>query len=382
MRHLAAITVFLFLGSAAALDCAVAGEVFFLNASDGSRYTIMRYEGALAVPPVPVIGSSNDGGAMHTAWPSAFKLPSGTTRIYASRYFNGWNDIAVWEATDGLTFSLRGTILTANASEPSGIGPAQVYYDAAAPAPWKMLYAVRNASGTGSKIDLADSTNGLAWTRRGTVLSVTEPFENAGVSPSWVERAIDGTWILFYHTYISLTQGAAAIATAASSGGPFSTKQLIFQPNAIAYTLTNAKQLATTGIVSGTVRLNEPHLIRHMADGGSQIVLPIKQVGTTVYFDAALLADFSTGSTELVHIASNKVDPSYARQFSDGSWRGIFTGYGHWLGVMTEYTFKVEAPTLAGPWTASKGPVAFSPWNLATLKSAENPTPLVPIGVR
>ena len=144
--------------------------------------------------------------------------------------------------------------------------------------------------------------------------------------------------------------------------------------------MSNGRRLTSTATVhsGGPVRVGEPYVLRILAGGGVQVTLPTRQVGTTVYFDEFLLADYLSG-VELAHIARNKIAPSYATQLPDGSWRGIFTGYGLWNDLITEYTFNVEAPQLSGPWTITPGRVSFTPWNLPTLLSAENPTPVVEI---
>ena len=355
-------------------------NTFILNGYDGVRYTLMRYEGRDAVPPSSIVGPGNDGGAVHVAWPSAFQV-NGSTRVYGSRYYNNqWRDIACWTGPKSGPFAFSGIALTANVNEPNGIGPSQVYFDAAAARPWKMVYLVRNAIGTGHRLALADSADGLAWERRGPVMTASESYEAAGFSPSHVMRDNDGTWALFYQAYQSLTQGPAAIALAPTSSGPFGNKQIIFQPTGITHAVSNGRRLTSTATVNsgGPVRVGEPYVIRLLAGGGLQVTLPTRQVGTTVYFEEFLLADYVSG-VELAHIARNKIDPSYATQRPDGSWRGIFTGYGLWSDLITEYTFNVEAPQVSGPWTITPGRVSFNPWNLPTLLSAENPTPVVEI---
>jgi hypothetical protein len=355
-----------------------AGGGFILNGYDGVRYTLMRYADGVAVPTTPIVGPQNNGGATHIAWPSAFQIGN-TTRVYGSRHYaNQWRDIAVWNAQGGQPFTWGGVVLSQWPIEPYGIGPSQVYYDGEAALPWKLIYLVRNSTGSGNRFDLADSADGVAWTRRGAILTASEPYEAAGISPSHVVRANDGTWVLFYQAYQTTTFGPAVIATAPTSSGPFTNKQVIFWPNGIAHAVTGAKRLTITGTVNGPVRIGEPHIIRRMAGGGMQVCLPIKQVGSTVYFDEFLLAEYDS-NVQLAHIARNKVDPSYAYQCPDGSWRGVCTGYGHWPDQMTEYTFSVQAPALSGPWTIAPGRVPFSPWNLATLLSAENPTPIVQV---
>jgi hypothetical protein len=78
----------------------------------------------------------------------------------------------------------------------------------------------------------------------------------------------------------------------------------------------------------------------------------------------------------MTHIAAAKVEASYVWETPTG-WRGIFTGYGHYEGLQTEYTFTASAPTCAGPWRVEPSGLAFQPWLPENTGSLENPTPLV-----
>lgn len=138
----------------------------------------------------------------------------------------------------GRAISLYGAVLVANAAEPYGIGPGQVYYDPSTPKPFKMIYLVRNASGTGKRMDLAVSDDGKAWERKGQILATSEVYEAAGFTPSGVTRANDGTWALFYHAYTTLAQGPAVVATAPGSEGPFGNKFVILEPTTAKCTLS------------------------------------------------------------------------------------------------------------------------------------------------
>ena len=350
---------------------------FILNAFAGSNYVIMRYVGRETVPTAPIISPTNNGGATHVAWPSAFRF-QGNTLIFASRYINNrWNDVSLWISADGTNFALQSITFQANASEPYGIGPAQVFFDKTAASPWGIVYSVRNAAGSADAIHFADSQDGVTWVRRGPILTITEPFESAGVCPSWIMQTASGHWALFYHAYGSGgAYASAAVAVSTSRSGPFTSKAVIYSPNNALYTVTNGARLTNYASVSGSVAVGEPHLIRRLS-GGLQITVPTRQVGSIVYFDEPLLADYASGPSQLSHMFSRKVDPSYAYEMPDGSWRGIFTGYGQWSDVTTEYTVHMTAPTITGPWTVVPGKVAFNPWNSSTWQSAENPAPVV-----
>lgn len=354
-------------------------EVFFLNGSGVSnKYNVMRFVDGVASPPAPIIGpvAGNAGaGIVHVAWPSSFKLANGKTRVFASRH-NGvrWTDVAYWDSADGVAFTLGGVALAQNTPEPHGIGPSQVYYVSGEAKPWHMLYVVRNAAQSGTVIALADSETGEAgtWTRVGTVLESSEPWEAFGVTPSWVIESEPGVWTLFYHGYRDAMYGPAAIAQSRSPKGPFTNKRPIVWPSQHALTIT-ASRLANFGTVSGAVRIGEPYALR--TSGSLEVIVPVRQDGSTVWFERPLLGSYAGG--EMRHILHNKIDPSYARKKHDGTWEGVFTGYGLWSGVLNEYTFRVAAPAVEGPWTVEAG-LPFSPWLPEGLNSVENPTPVMP----
>lgn len=351
---------------------------FVLNAYDGAQYVVMRYIGRDTVPVGPIISRQNNGGASDVAWPSAFKS-SGSYKVFASRFTDGkWQDVALWISADGTSYNFRSVVFSANSSEPHGIGPAQVFYVAGDPRPWRMVYAVRNVNGTADTINMADSLDGISWVRRGPVLSATATYEAGGVCPAWVTRTSSGAWAMFYHAYTSnLSTGFAVVATSDSVNGPFTNKVVIYEPNGAVHAVTGGLRLNNFATVSGTVALGELYIIRRMTGGGLQVIVPTRQVGTTVYFDEPLQANYGEVPSEMAHISRKKVDPSYVYELPDGSWRGIFTGYGHWPGLTTEYTMHMTAPAMVGPWTIVPGKTAFNSWNLSSLLSAENPVPVV-----
>jgi hypothetical protein len=350
--------------------------IFYLNGMDpttGSQQIFRYPSDGKASPAQPVIGPTNNGNARHLAWPSAFKLANGKTRVYASRFYDGrWQDLAYWETDDGREYRFGGIALAADATEPHGIGPTQVYIDASSDRPFLMVYLVRNNAETGNVLRLATSRDGLDWIREGTVLEGSEPWEAAGLTPSYVANASDGTWVLFYQGYQTLMFGPAAIATSPSAKGPFTNKRIIFPPNSERLAITDARATTLVGRVQGRVRPGEPYVLRSQA--GTEPITPIRQDGEIVIFDRPLLRDYAPG--EMTHIAAAKVEASYVLETPTG-WRGIFTGYGHYEGLQTEYTFTASAPTYAGPWRVEPSGLAFQPWLPENTGSLENPTPLV-----
>lgn len=357
---------------------AMSEPVFYLNASGGSRYTIMRFSGAFAHPTTPVIGPSNDGGAANVAWPSAFKVSVPVTRVFASRYVGSlWSSIGLWESPDGVNFTYKGAALTANASEPQGIGPSVVAHDTGDSDHWKMIYMVR---GAGTSLALADSPTGAvgSWTRRGVVMTATETWEAAGISPSHLFKDTDSDkWVLLYHAYETTDRAYAAMATADDVDGPYSNKTILMNPVSSRNAVTGVAKFTNHGLMAKSPILGQPHVLRQMTPPAMEVVVPVKFENGVVYFDRPVFGDYTSG--ELAHVATNKIDPSFVERNPDGSWRGLWTGYGQFAGVLSEYTFEVSAPALAGPWSLSTSGLSFQPWTASGILSTENPTPIVAV---
>ena len=356
---------------------AVAEPIFYLNAHGGSRYTIGRYVGWVASPPRPVIDASNDGGASGVAWPTAFKLATGATRIFASRTNGGeWSDIAVWAAQDGIKFSFQGVALAANAAEPSGIGPSAIAYEAGDTTPWKMIYLIRS-SPIGSTFAIADSATGAAgsWVRRGVAMAATESWEAAGITPSYVFRDTrSGKWVLLYHAYETVQRAYAAMATADNPEGPYSDKRILMAPVDSRVSVSGAAKGTNFASAPASPILGQPYVLRQADPHAMEVVVPTKYIDGTVYFDRPLIGSYSSG--EMAHVATNKVDPSFVKMRADGTWYGIWTGYGQFDGVTSEYTFEMSAPSIEGPWSVLPKGVAFEPWTPFGILSTENPTPV------
>lgn len=370
---------------AAAILCspsALSGELFFLNVccdTGGSgKYRIARFGAdGLQNPPTPVIHANNIGaGISGVAWPSALKVGE-EVWIYASRLGgSGWWDVGLWKSSDdGKTFSLYGATLTPDSTESAGVGPAQVFYDDSSPRPFKMIYLVRGTP-VGTKLRLADSADGQTWARVGDVLTASEPFEAIGVSPSWVMKLDSGEWALYYHGYETFDKAHAVVATAASIGEQFTAKSVIYSPDGRQNPVSDGAKFTNFATVSGTVLLGQPHVLRATDSSTTEPVVPIRQIGTVVYFDRPLMASYT--SATLASVIKSKVDPSYVERLADGTYAGFFTGYGQYPGVLSEYTQRFVSPTALGPWTPAKDGFAFQPWSPASLLSTENPTAIIP----
>jgi hypothetical protein len=362
-------------------------DIFFLNsccAGAGSEYRVMRLRSdGIADPATPVIHSGNwgPGGVVHVAWVSAFRLVD-RVRIYASRYLNDcWNDVAAWESfDDGRKFEFVGAVLKPARREVHGIGPAQVYHDPASARPWKMIYLVRGdqVNNVGMEFKLAASTDGLFWRQNGTVLTASEAYEAFGISPSYVTCRSNGEWVLFYQAYETQWLGLPVVATAPSSEGPFRNKRVIMQPDGLRHLNVRGSRSrrCVTGI-SEIVNIGVPHVLRRNDKTAMEVVVPVAQSGLVVHLERPLTKKYGLG--ELVPLTTAKIDPSYATERLDGGWDGIFTGYGLFNDILTEYTFRVHAPCLQGPWTPQPTGLAFQLGYPETVLSLENPTPLIDV---
>lgn len=353
-----------------------AESVFYLNAKGASdRYHILRFTGdGLAVPPQPVIGSHNDGGAAHVAWPSALRLPNGRIRLYASRH-NGarWSDVCAWESADGIGCEFIRPVLDASVNRNRTVARSRVYFVNGAARPFKMVYADGEAP-LAKQINLATSIDGLEWRPEGVVCQAVEPQEAAGMSPIFVTDAGDGRWALFYQAFETLQTAHAVMAVGPSPDGPFREKSIIMSPIASAAMLTNLRRLTNSATVDGEVRLGEPYVLRSLDPPAVEPVVPIARHADLLYFDRPLCSDFGTRA-ELRHIGFRKANPSFVWATANG-WSGYWTGHGQFEGFLSEYTFAANAPRLEGPWTVQPTGIVFSPWTAEGFRSTENPVPV------
>ncbi|MDE2105795.1 MAG: hypothetical protein KGL39_51700 [Patescibacteria group bacterium] len=355
-------------------------EQWFLNGKIGSSpYVINQYDpdglphsdAPVAMPP---------SGSTNVAWPSAL-IPFGGSKIflYASTYGALWNAVHLWTATsvDG-PFIDQGSVFSADpVLEPYGIGPAQVTYEPTSILqPFIMYYLVRGASGPGQTIAVATSVDGVHWTRGGPVLSTSLPQEAGGLSASYACKTASGDYALFYHGYSSdLSAGYGLVATSNSATGPFSNKAVILAPQSFLTTLTSYAGSVTARVPSGvSVPIGIP-LLAGYSTSGQEPVVAVRQSGTLVWFSRPFLYPHSSDQT--ISMLSAKVDPSYAQEQADGTWKGTATAYGPAPGVAAEYTTGVAGSSLSGPWTFAANGIAFTPFTSYGLNSTENPTPLV-----
>lgn len=312
-------------------------------------------------------------GYRHVAWPSAVRIGD-ARHVYASVYDGKkWGEIHLWQ-DDGKGFDHRGARFVADpVAEPHGVGPAQLVYEPAEPEPYALYYLVRGAAGPGQAIALATSKDGATWTRRGNVITATLPEEASGLTMSYACRASDGDFVLAYSGYFEGAAKAAALAVKGPREGPFTDKTVIARPDGFQATVTTGPA-ENFGLFPDrvSVPIGMPLLI---VDGDyNETVVPIKQVGRTVFFDRPTF--FAHPSASVFSMAASKIDPSFIEETPDG-WRGIFTVYGPAPGSFAEYTTEFSAPSPTGQWTPDGAGLRFTPWQNETLRSTENPTPLV-----
>lgn len=307
-------------------------------------------------------------GTTHVAWPIAIRVGS-EVRVYASVFNGSWNTLRLWTSTDGINFTDQGTVFTADGDEPFGVGPAMIMYDAGT---YVLYYLVRGASGPGSDIAVATSTDGIKWTRQSVVISATLPEEAGGISMSYACRMANGNYALFYHGYsVDLSKGVALVATSSDRLSAFGNRAIIRSWDGMSSTIT-ANSGENTGIAAGALPIGIPVVIN---DAKRESVVVVRQDGTRVWFDRPLLSAHS--AAPIYSVARNKVELSYARELADGTWRGIFTMYDPVGSITAEYTTEGSSATLTGPWQVSGTGFRFQPWLPGTKYSLENPTPLV-----
>ncbi len=364
----------------------VDGSYFFLNGfgADGI-YNIFRFDSSgTASPEAPVIGrlAGNAGtGIVHVAQPSAIQL-SDRVRIFAIRNDGAtWSDIAYWDSFDGgITFGPPTAAVTAaSIGATHGLADPTIYVKGGDASPFKMLFGIRAASAVPEGITLAISTDAASWTVGGTVFAKgTDRWQAGGIVPSYVLQRANGDWIVAMHAYdATLATGVAAYATSSSPDGPFGPAKLMASP----YTRQVGKLSGNAGASTGTtnlssLRLNEPYIALQIGDPSALILTPISQSETTVTFDGPLPVSFFNAS--FAHVAAAAIDPSIIWE-TGGGWEGIFTAYKALSGTTCEYTVRMIAPSIDGPWTISSKAVAFQPYGPGNhhVNSTENPTPIV-----
>lgn len=343
------------------------GQWVLNNRGPGTNYRIHRFEddghpADFAPLPLPV-------GATHNAWASA--IETGSQRVIYASSFRGsqWATIDRW-VEDGTSWTHTGTVFTADGSEPYGIGPSWIGYDAGT---WVMYYLVRGAAGPGPEIRYATSPDGISWTRRGTVITAQGGHSVDGLSLGTACRASDGTIVVGYHGYSQgATRGVALMATAPDLAGPFSPPVVMMEPDGWSSVMTGVGGTAHFTVSSGvTVPLGIP-----LITGLGEIIVADAQHGVDVFTRWPLVS--SHANTSVTSMAARKVEPSYLEEHPDGTWTGFFTLYGAVDSPLNEYVTGVQAPALTGPWTFSRSGLSFNPFFAGGRLSSENPARFAP----
>jgi len=351
-------------------------DTWYLNGTaPGGSYQIWAFSSdgdPLSTSPA----ASAPSGYMHVAWPSAIKSGSSTT-VLASIYSQstGWKEISKWTTSDHLSFAYGGVVFTANVAEPHGIGPSAATIESSLADPWMLYYLVRGKAGPGPSIAGATSPDGVTWTRTGDLLTVSLPQESGGLSLSYVCKRAAGHYVMFYHGYsVDLTRGVAIVATSPSRTGPFIGKQIVLRYDNFSTAFAGSSGQDTGTVAVGeSVPLNIP-LVIVSGPNQQEVIVAKRQDGSRIWFDRPLTYSHSGN---LYSAARNKVELSYAREGTDGTWTGIATLYGPAPGITAEYTTSVRAPSLNGPWTYVGDGLRFKPRLPAILRSTENPAPVV-----
>lgn len=359
---------------------AIAEPIWYLNTNGiAKKYTISRFVGGNPDPVSPVIWPSGSGfDSTHIAWPTAVDINGGVW-VYATGYDGGkWGAVGLWKSLDGKNFTRHGPVLTAGVGEPYGIGMSHILYDPEdTSAPFKMWFSIRSARGPATAIGYATSADGESFTRRGTAMPASESTESTGITVDNVCQMANGDWALFYTAFPNINQASARIATASSPAGPFSGKQTIFDPDGtVVSILTGALRRSTVLSVASPSEVNVGQSFV-IIDGPQEEVevVTVEWIEGDIIRLTAPLSYNQSGRT-MASLQRNKISPSWAAENPDGTWRGIFTSFGHSPSIMSEYTFPVKADSLNGPWVLDLDAVspAHEPWAPQMWYSTENPS--------
>lgn len=310
-------------------------------------------------PVRPVSGSDLLGAA----WPSAIKQGS-VTYVYGSQLTSaGWKDIRRWRSVNGAAYMDDGVVFSSDGSEPYGIGPATVTYDGTT---WRLFYLIRGMSGPGPSVALATSSNGTNFTRQGVIY--THAGDGGGLSVSYA--CTDGTRsYLFLHAYdASLSSGDSILVQSSLPDGDYTYNGVILSPALNAGTISGSAG-DRLGRFTGSMIEGQAIVI----DAGDPEVYIVKNIsGNTADLDLPLESSFADARFKSVNGA--KVDLSFVQRDGD-AWRGAATGYGHFPGKVSEYTFPITSDSISGPWDVGSG-FFINPHFGSGKDSAENPEPV------
>lgn len=347
------------------LSCSPAALAGYVGNTFGSegKYKIFQFSKS-GNPLRPISDDSFEG----VAWPSAIKIDS-ATHVYASVRVDGkWQEIHRWTSVSGAPYVHHGAVLSANAAEQFGIGPATVTYDGAKV---RIFYVKRAHAGPGATVDVAESTDsGATFVRKGTVYSASSTHAPGGVSVSYA--CTDGAnHYLFLHGYASdIGTASSFVAAATAIDGRYSDVAQTVPNNGATGTFTGIAG-NSFGVYSGSVLPKQALVFNDGIKAEAYVAEEV--IGTVVYLDRPLEKNYT--NVPVASFISKKADLSFVRRLSSGKWVGAITGYGQFPGVTSEFTGHVSAPSLSGPWKVDGGYFLNPYFNSGEL-STENPEPI------
>ena len=341
-------------------SCAAFAEGYVANTYGvEGRYRVFEFT-ANGHPVRPVSGLSHS----NVAWPSAVRIGN-RVHVFASVQVGGkWSEIRRWTSVDGAAYVDDGAVFVAGVAEPHGVGPATVTYDGSV---FRIYYLERGISGPGSAIGVARSGDGLSFVRAGTVYTAASS-DGGGLSVSYA--CIDGgmTYLLLHSYSTDLSTASSVIASAQDPDGVFSRGGELLAKSDMHGTVTGQAGNSFAQF-SGSLTEGRPIVVRD-GNATSYIVKEIK--GATVYFDRPLAQTYA--SAPFADFMRNKADISFVSKLED-KWIGAVTGYGQFPGLTSEYTSRLSAPEVSGPWVVDGG-YFLSPYFNSGRYSTENPEPI------
>lgn len=249
----------------------------------------------------------------------------------------------------------------------TGVAFPTVRYDASMSPPWQMWY--RADEGTDQVIAYADSTNGVAWTKRGAVLSLgaAGQWDDVGLLPGAIFYEL-GTYTLFYggRQNVVNPRWQTGVATFTSPTGaytrhasnPIAKSRFNDTGTSQALTATTTASAIVTVASTAAWSVGEPVVItdadtetevRSIAsiDSGTQVTLNAATTGTYTAAQGAVLRSF----------AYNSLTPRAIRARPTGDYELFVspfqpvddlttTGNSLWEGSM-----RMTSAALTGPWS-------------------------------
>lgn len=304
-------------------------------------------------------------GGKAVAWPSAVRIGN-TVRVYGAELVSGrWQNIRLFSSVSGDSYKDNGVVFSANASEPHGIGPATLSFDGAV---YRLYYLIRGVGGPGSQIGLATSGDGKVFARQGVVYSAG--FEAAGgLSVSYACTDDNVNYLLVHGYSAGHLTAKSMLASSESADGPFEYVSDTMTPTGANGTISGVSGNAFAQF-SGSMTVGLPVVVN---DDGAKPYLPTAVHNNTVYLDRPLEKTHTVAPW--ADFVSNKIDMSFIRKNSDGSWSGAVTGYGSFNGILSEYTAPAKANAVIGPWAIGDG-YYLNPYFNSGKLSTENPEPI------